>query len=187
MHDKEPGEDHIAHLTKMVNDMAHTTQAERRFDDQGRYRHRTVCGIRNTITIQQLNSHATPTRDINNLMRRMDLSNIPLNGIGDSKTQNSTPSDANDALNTHEDKTKDGPEEDKDPLEQIHKDRIFNKETVQNIIATRDAQEAKAMADIEGASMPKHTARTGLLRRAWYHPISFTYWDDAMVYISWPF
>jgi hypothetical protein len=89
MHDKEPGEEHIAQLTKVVNDMAHITQAERRFDDQGRYRHRTVCAKRNTIRIQQLNRHTTPTRDVNDLMRRIDLSNITLNGINDSKTQNS--------------------------------------------------------------------------------------------------
>lgn len=36
LHDKEPSQVHIAHLTKVVNDMAHITHAERTFDDQGR-------------------------------------------------------------------------------------------------------------------------------------------------------
>jgi hypothetical protein len=159
-HDNESGEDHIAHLTKVVNDMAHTTQAERRFDDQGRYQHRTVCAIRNTITIQQLNRHATPTQDINNLMRRMDLSNIPLDGISDGKTQNSSPSNANDASNINKDQIKNGPEGNQDPLEQFYEERKFNKETMQNSIATQDSHEAKAMADIDRASLPEHTART---------------------------
>jgi hypothetical protein len=50
LHDKEPSEDHVAHLTKMVNDMAHITYAEISFHDQGRYQQRTVCAFWNMIT-----------------------------------------------------------------------------------------------------------------------------------------
>jgi hypothetical protein len=66
-------------------------------------------------------------------MRRMDLSNIPLNGIGGSKTQNSPSGDANAASSIHEDRIihnnriKDGPEGDQDSLRQFYEDRIFNK------------------------------------------------------------
>jgi hypothetical protein len=76
----------------------------------------------------------------------MHLENIPLNGICDSKNHTSPSGYANAASNIHEDGIKDRPKEDQYPLEQFYEDCIFNQETVQNIIATQDAQKVKATA-----------------------------------------
>jgi hypothetical protein len=94
-------------------------------------------------------------------MRHMDLANSPFNGISNNKTQESPSGDVNAASNINEEMVKDGQKDDQDPLEQFYKTCIFfTKETLQDMIATQDAQEAKAMAEKFGASLPDHAART---------------------------
>jgi hypothetical protein len=158
--DRELNPDHIVHRIKVMNGWTYIALSDRKFDDQGQDPERNKCAMQNRTTVHQVTCDHVPRQDIDSLVHTIDLSNILLSRIGERTVSGQQGTDSMSALEDQDSKEREGQDRGRDPVEQFHEDRIFNKESELNIIAPIDAEEAKLMATREEDSQEDYVAHT---------------------------
>lgn len=79
-------------------------------------------------------------------MHPKDLANISFNGIGESKVYGQKETDSVSTMKNQDGNQKKGDDKDQNSFKQLCEIRIFDKESVPNVIAAQDIQAAKLMA-----------------------------------------